>query len=735
MTSGAKSHDKPDVRKLVLSRWPLLPITILLVAAAFATDIVEGNSIEQQKIIGRGILIALVVAAMAIGWQDILRISPSRAWAIATHTLRESVRRRVLLLIPAAMLLIAGVGLFQRSFDEVAAIRQTTEVCILVSSLLTLLIVIVLASFAFPREIESRTIYSLLTKPLTRLELFLGKLVGLAMVAALVLVIMGAFSYGYLRVKAIRLVGSANVHLADQRRDYAKAQTRRNQQAATTQPSRLAPALEPPDESLAQMIDVGLLAAMNWIEPSQPPELKPEPPTDWQVPQSARNAQWQWALSGHGYMALYPIDLTAARTPGRSLRISLSVLWPKGGSKDSLRTQVYIFMKALPETQIPLIRAPRGVAKAGWAYAVGEDYQLDLTRTEDGLFHGDLPLKGSLFQAMGEASRTVAIGIMPQGTGSVQQIAFAPTELLVTVLAPQPARSELLQPAKILMLPRVAYSGIFPLYGNNPGQPAEQITYTFDKLGQVALPEGELIFQLDLTRMEKGSPSTYPSHVLVTVYNPSLQKAMQDPETHDQEIKAYPSTRHGSYIHVPREFAVGDRLEIRIRTAHPDDVFQVTSQTVRLMGSPTPFALNLGKSLLICFAQATIAAALGLMASVFLSWPVALLLTLVLLVAGKLLVFVRGMVEHNSQIFVVREGQERSVQIASELGNTLIDTFSRILQHVIPDFARYDPAAYIGQGLNIPMLSILGDLGYALLCVVPIIALGYSILHFREVAR
>src|SRR5207244_1514439 len=51
-------------------------------------------------------------------------------------------------------------------------------------------------------EIENRVIYTVVTKPTTRLEIVLGKVVGFARVSLAILVIMGIFSYGYLAVRA-----------------------------------------------------------------------------------------------------------------------------------------------------------------------------------------------------------------------------------------------------------------------------------------------------------------------------------------------------------------------------------------------------------------------------------------------------------------------------------------------------------------------------------------------------
>ena len=51
-------------------------------------------------------------------------------------------------------------------------------------------------------------IFTVVTKPTTRLEIVLGKVVGFAGVSAAILVIMGVFTFGYLEVRNRQLVGN-----------------------------------------------------------------------------------------------------------------------------------------------------------------------------------------------------------------------------------------------------------------------------------------------------------------------------------------------------------------------------------------------------------------------------------------------------------------------------------------------------------------------------------------------
>src|SRR5687768_8501351 len=144
------------------------------------------------------VLIGLVV----IGLKDVLRFSIKRVWAISGVCFWESVRRRVLWIAPLAILGVIIVSQLQRPFDEQDAIRQTTKICLFATALVVAMTTIILACTNLPREIESRVIYTVVTKPTTRLEIVLGKVVGFARVSLAILLIMGLFSFGYLWLRA-----------------------------------------------------------------------------------------------------------------------------------------------------------------------------------------------------------------------------------------------------------------------------------------------------------------------------------------------------------------------------------------------------------------------------------------------------------------------------------------------------------------------------------------------------
>ena len=133
----------------------------------------------------------------------------SRVASIALHTFKESVRERVLYnLIAFALLLIGAAILF-------GSISVGVEEIILVNlglssiSVFGLLMAIFIGIGLVSKEIERRTIYSILSKPVCRAEFIIGKYLGLLLTLVINTAIMTAGFYGAL------LYQKRTLHLAD----------------------------------------------------------------------------------------------------------------------------------------------------------------------------------------------------------------------------------------------------------------------------------------------------------------------------------------------------------------------------------------------------------------------------------------------------------------------------------------------------------------------------------------
>ena len=111
---------------------------------------------------------------------------------IAGHTFREVIRKKILHVLIGLGVLIIIVSPFIPTTDEPdARVKMMLVVFFQVVVLLCIVGIVFLSATSLPHEIEDRTIYGILSKPVSRLEIVAGKITGFALLSALVLVILG----------------------------------------------------------------------------------------------------------------------------------------------------------------------------------------------------------------------------------------------------------------------------------------------------------------------------------------------------------------------------------------------------------------------------------------------------------------------------------------------------------------------------------------------------------------
>src|SRR5579884_2229549 len=163
--------------------------------------------------------IIVIAGLVSFGWNDLQRLSWKRVWAISGVSFAESLRRKVLWVTPLAILGVVVVAQLQHSssvggsIPEEETIRQTIKYCLFASGLLVTITAIILACTNLPREIENRVIFTIVTKPTTRLEIVLGKVVGFMRVSGMIILIMGLFTFGYLELRAYGLRSEVEARL------------------------------------------------------------------------------------------------------------------------------------------------------------------------------------------------------------------------------------------------------------------------------------------------------------------------------------------------------------------------------------------------------------------------------------------------------------------------------------------------------------------------------------------
>lgn len=117
-------------------------------------------------------------------------IVPSICLALAGQTFRACVRRRVLLvLVLFAAMVLVSYWVAPASFPD-KRVELVTRASLMAASFFGVIVVVFLSATMLPDDIRARTIYTVLTKPVGRLNYLLGRALGFSAVALVLLAVM-----------------------------------------------------------------------------------------------------------------------------------------------------------------------------------------------------------------------------------------------------------------------------------------------------------------------------------------------------------------------------------------------------------------------------------------------------------------------------------------------------------------------------------------------------------------
>ncbi len=102
-------------------------------------------------------------------------------WTIARNTVRESVRNKVLYALLFFAVLMIGTGVMVGSLSYVESERILQDIGLGAVRLFGVAIAIFVGIQLIHKEVDRRTVYTILSKPISRAEFLLGKFVGLTL--------------------------------------------------------------------------------------------------------------------------------------------------------------------------------------------------------------------------------------------------------------------------------------------------------------------------------------------------------------------------------------------------------------------------------------------------------------------------------------------------------------------------------------------------------------------------
>jgi hypothetical protein len=176
-------------------------------------DVIQGLG-TWLKVMGAVLLLVLVAtffASFGYGlkgpvywfWQivgairDVSEISLKRIWALAMLTAREAIRRKALLVFGVFALLFMFGSWFLSTGGEKADIEIEWHVVFVFTAIswLVLPVVLMLACWGIPEDIKARSMHTVVTKPVRRVEIVLGRMLGFGLIATLIVGVMSVAGY------------------------------------------------------------------------------------------------------------------------------------------------------------------------------------------------------------------------------------------------------------------------------------------------------------------------------------------------------------------------------------------------------------------------------------------------------------------------------------------------------------------------------------------------------------
>ncbi len=128
----------------------------------------------------------------------------ARPWAIAVYTWREGIRKKTLVgFLILSLLVIFGSSFLGAFLDATYTgdadvdmdLKLVKDISVTTISIFGVLITIFISASVVPNEVENKVIYTVLSKPVRRLQYLLGKFLGVQLIILINLLLMGGLFF------------------------------------------------------------------------------------------------------------------------------------------------------------------------------------------------------------------------------------------------------------------------------------------------------------------------------------------------------------------------------------------------------------------------------------------------------------------------------------------------------------------------------------------------------------
>jgi ABC-type transport system involved in multi-copper enzyme maturation permease subunit len=712
---------------------------------------------------------AVVLGGLAFGLRDVSRFSLKRTWAISGVCFDESIRRRVLWITPLAILGVIVVTQLQHADDEQDALRQTVKICLFATGLVTIMVSIILACTNLPKEIETRVIYTIVTKPTTRLEIIIGKVIGFSRVSLAVLLIMGTFTWGYLHIRERQK--RADIALRLREGDVGDAERARLEHYMDAG-MLTARTLHPPDELqvFGKMPDPNTSTRI--INGNEAEDVLMQFVADrtqlfGQPPKDGGRDEWiQQGIAQTGMVIR--IQITTKRTgPASDQPAAEPVMGPvlPGANKADkpLAPPEVVIELASPDGYYSFIGGgemgggteltdlEQVIAGYGRQHRVPHGDTSSLVRfsevhhfsdgTDGQTAYAWLPPKlasklfdmSSFYVRIAGMSQNVDFEIGPSParvfvpTIVNGQVNLMPTDNEVPALVDSNGK-----PAPLIFRGRLGIHGDQEIRGGEHG-PEGVALVSFRDCPRPVVRDGVIPFELNLE---------------VDRSNADVQEGMEDATTLDVGVHDLASgksqtqtikleSRQTTFFTVPADLITSGNFDLTIAclsSGHIAGLFP--DQSLQIVIDRQGFEVNLIKSLSILWMMSILVLTLSVLCSTFLSWPIAVVLTVVLLMGHWCMDQLSDTAGPGLGHQIVNDFKFTDAPVAAVV-STGVDALTHamnIFAQSLPDTGKFDAVSDIDQGVTISAQELLEATAVLAGFGLPAIVLAYLVLKNKEVA-
>jgi ABC-type transport system involved in cytochrome c biogenesis permease component len=135
--------------------------------------------------------------------------SIQRILVLAVNTLTELARLKIFYFLLIFALLVIGNSLFMASLSFEEEFQMLKDVSLGAMSIFTSLLAILATAMMLPKDIEDRTIYTILAKPVPRFEYLAGKLLGILLLLGISTIVMAAMFFTVLWFRETTVIADA----------------------------------------------------------------------------------------------------------------------------------------------------------------------------------------------------------------------------------------------------------------------------------------------------------------------------------------------------------------------------------------------------------------------------------------------------------------------------------------------------------------------------------------------